>query len=76
MHDSISLKSYAATLLLGLLLGVLGAHRFYVGKTGTGIIYLFSAGLLGIGWVIDVLVIVFGNFTDKSGRFIRPKQTT
>ena len=74
MHDSISLKSYSATLLLGLFLGLFGAHRFYVGKTVTGLIYLFSAGLLGIGWVIDVLVIAFANFTDKGGRFIRPKK--
>lgn len=33
--------------------GFMGAHRFYYGKTITGIIYFFTLGLLGIGWVID-----------------------
>jgi TM2 domain-containing membrane protein YozV len=33
--------------------GFLGAHRFYYGKTITGIIYYCTFGLLGIGWIID-----------------------
>ncbi len=35
--------------------GYFGAHKFYEGKTGTGILYLFTAGLFGIGWIADCI---------------------
>ena len=44
---------------LCLLLGFLGAHKFYEGKVGMGILYLCTFGLLGIGWVIDIFRILF-----------------
>lgn len=40
-------------------LGILGAHKFYEGKTGKGILYIFTAGLFGIGWLIDLVVLLF-----------------
>lgn len=67
-----SIKNYGVTLVLALVFGVFGGHRFYVGKVGTGILYLLTVGLFGVGWLIDLLTVAFGNFTDKSGQFIRP----
>lgn len=44
--------------LLCLFLGGLGAHKFYEGKVGMGILYLFTLGLFGIGALIDLIVIL------------------
>ena len=74
MTGSRSHKSYAATLWLALLGGAFGAHRFYAGKVGTGILYLFTFGFFFIGQFVDILTVAFGNFTDKSGHFIRRKE--
>ena len=45
--------------LLCLFLGYLGAHKFYEGKIGMGILYLFTVGLFGIGWFIDCITLLF-----------------
>lgn len=37
--------------------GFTGAHRFYFGKPLTGVLWFFTGGLLGIGWLIDVVLI-------------------
>lgn len=60
-------KSKFTALLLCLFLGGFGMHRFYVGKTGTGLVYLFTLGLCGFGVLVDFIVIAAGTFTDKSG---------
>lgn len=44
---------------LCLFLGFLGAHKFYEGKTGMGILYLFTGGLFLIGWLIDLIALFF-----------------
>lgn len=61
----VSKKSKMVALLLCIFLGFFGAHRFYVGKIGTGILYLFTYGLLGIGWIIDIILIAVGSFKDQ-----------
>ena len=51
------MKSKAATYFLWFFLGFFSAHRFYLGKIGTGILYLLTGQLFGIGWIIDLFLI-------------------
>lgn len=53
---------------LCLFFGCFGVHRFYVHKTGTGIIWLFTCGLGGIGWLVDLVMILLGAFRDNMGQ--------
>lgn len=61
------------TLILALILGIFGAHRFYVGKIGTGILQLVLTltvfGLLFSSWWIlsDWITIAIGRFKDADG---------
>jgi TM2 domain-containing membrane protein YozV len=61
-------KSRLVALLLCFFLGVLGLHRFYVGKIGTGILWLLTFGFVGIGVLVDLILIVAGEFKDKERR--------
>ena len=64
-------KSRTTALLLCIFLGTIGIHRFYVGKIGTGILYLLTGGLFGIGWIIDIIKIASGSFRDNVGAPLR-----
>lgn len=64
--DNYPYKNKIVALLLAIFLGWLGIHRFYVGKIGTGIIWFFTGGLFGIGWIVDIIVIAVGSFRDKA----------
>jgi TM2 domain-containing membrane protein YozV len=57
--------------LLCWFLGIFGVHRFYLGKTGTGIIQLITLGGFGIWWLIDFVMIITGNFEDSEGNVIK-----
>jgi Predicted membrane protein len=48
-------KNKWVSVLLCLFLGVVGGHKFYEGKIGMGILYLLTAGLFGIGCLIDLI---------------------
>ncbi len=63
----ISPRSRLVALLLCVFLGYLGIHRFYVGKTGTGILWLLTGGLFVIGAVVDLIMIATGDFRDANG---------
>ena len=64
-------KSFVATLILCILLGGLGVHRFYVGKIGTGILMLLTIGGLGIWQLIDTIMIATQKFKDSNGLLIK-----
>ncbi len=68
-------KSKKTTLILCCLgfCGIGGLHRFYVGKIGSGIVYLFTCGWCGIGTIIDLIKIASGSFTDSANAPLRKK---
>ncbi len=63
-------KRILPAFLLCFFFGILGVHRFYVGKVGTGILQLVTLGGLGIWTLIDFITIIIGAFTDKEGNKI------
>jgi TM2 domain-containing membrane protein YozV len=71
MADGRSDKSNTVALLLCFFIGILGVHRFYVGKVGTGILQLVTLGGLGIWALVDMIMIILQKFTDSEGNTLR-----
>lgn len=69
--SNVSKKNKITALILCVLFGFLGVHRFYVGKIGTGLLYLCTFGLFFIGYIVDIILIITGKFTDKFGLELR-----
>jgi hypothetical protein len=69
-------KSALVALLLCLFLGTFGIHRFYVGKIGTGILMLLTAGGFGIWFLIDLIRIACSDFTDSQGNYLELMKST
>ncbi|WP_066582954.1 TM2 domain-containing protein [Cellulomonas timonensis] len=65
-HSSPRNRTVAA--VLAFFVGVLGIHRFYVGKIGTGVAMLLTFGGLGFWTLYDFVIILLGKFEDKEGR--------
>ncbi|MFY9591443.1 MAG: TM2 domain-containing protein, partial [Bacteroidales bacterium] len=63
-------KSFLVTVLLWAFLGGLGIHRFYLGHIGIGVLYLLTGALCGIGWIIDIILLVTGGLQPKGGKYI------
>lgn len=67
--EQVSDKLRLGALLFCVFLGVFGAHRFYVGKIGTGILTIVTlGGVCGIWPFVDLILIIIGSFRDKQGR--------
>ena len=64
-------KDWVVALLLSWFLGGFGAHRFYTGHIATGIAQLLTAGGCGLWTLIDLIMIIMGNFTDGEGNCIK-----
>ncbi len=61
-------KSWLATVLLCQFLGTLGVHRFYTGRVVSGIFQLLTFGGFGIWTLIDLIMIISGDFKDQYNR--------
>lgn len=62
------MKSKTTALILSIFLGGLGVDRFYLGHTGMGLLKLFTGGVFGIMYVVDIVLILTGKMTTKDGQ--------
>lgn len=67
LESRMSDKRILPVFLLCFLFGVFGAHRFYVGKYGTAVLQLVTLGGVGIWYLVDLILIIVGAFTDDEG---------
>ena len=68
-------KEFIPTILLCFFVGIIGVHRFYVGKLGTGVAMILTLGGLGIWVLVDFIMICIGSFRDIDGRIIKYQRT-
>jgi TM2 domain-containing membrane protein YozV len=73
-QELISDFDWQTTLLFCAILGYLGVHRFYVGKIWTGLLKLLTLGGCFIWWIVDIIMIATGSFTDSKGLKIKQKK--
>lgn len=65
------LPKRSTALILCIFFGVLGIHRMYVGRVKSGLLMLITGGFFWVGWVVDICLILFGEFKDKDGRIVK-----
>lgn len=63
-------KDWTVVLLLCVLVGGLGVHRFYTGKIGTGVAMLLTGGGCGLWYIYDIVMVATEKFEDDQGRII------
>ena len=63
-------KSRGVATVLASILGVFGAHRFYLGRPESGALMLLTLGGLGIWWLYDLILVASGSFRDGNGRLV------
>ena len=64
-------KHKGTALILCILLGMFGAHYFYVGRFGRGIVAMLTMNFFMVGWIVDLFQIATGNFRDYYGLPLR-----
>jgi TM2 domain-containing membrane protein YozV len=64
-------RSRSVALILGVLGGVFGFHRFYVGRPQSAVLQVLTLGGLGMWWLYDMVMILAGEFQDREGLRIR-----
>jgi hypothetical protein len=69
--ESPSDKSRGVALALAAVLGLFGGHRFYLNKTGTGVLMAVTIGGCGLWWLYDLILVASGSFRDADGRLVR-----
>ena len=60
-------KDWIITLVLAIVVGTIGIDRFYTGSILLGVLKLLTVGGLGIWWIIDLILLVTGNYKDGDG---------
>lgn len=65
--QQVSDKNKVVAIVIWLFLGLFGGHQFYAGKMKMGLLYFFTAGLFGIGWLVDGICLFGGTFKDQQG---------
>ncbi len=73
MQQMNSEKDWVITLILAILVGSLGIDRFYSGSILLGVLKLFTLGGLGLWWLVDLIMLVTGNYKDGNGNPIASK---
>ena len=73
MQQMNSEKDWLITLILSILVGGLGIDRFYTGSILLGVLKLVTLGGLGLWWLIDLIMLVTGNYKDGDGNPIAAK---
>ena len=71
LAGGVSDKKLIPAALLCFMLGVFGAHRFYVGKTGTGLLQLVTLGGLGLWMLYDLVLILTAQFRDADNQIVK-----
>lgn len=67
-RDNQPQRSFLVTFFLSLFLGIFGADRFYLGKTGSALAKLFTFGGFGVWYLIDLILLLANKAFDKQGR--------
>lgn len=69
--EQASERSRGIAMVLALAGGPLGLHRFYAGRSASGVAMILTLGGLGVWWLYDVVMLAAGEFRDIGGRRLR-----